>query len=62
MDVDCSIQRPRRWRMWRFIALRPEGMPGFPMPRYFSKGLAFCSGRPSLLMRVFFFSGRSDIP
>jgi hypothetical protein len=41
---------------------RPEGIPGLPMPRYFSNGLSVCGGSALVVMRGFFFSGRLTIP
>jgi hypothetical protein len=37
--VNRGSHRPRSWRIARTMALRPEGIPGLPIPRYFSKGL-----------------------
>ena len=48
--------------MCRLMDLRPEGIPGLPMPRYFSNGLSVCGGSALVVMRGFFFSGRLTIP
>jgi hypothetical protein len=62
--VGCGGHRPRSWRMARTMALRPVGMPGLPMPRYFSNGFSACRTViwPFRVMRLFFFSAAFAIP
>ncbi len=66
--ADRRGYRPRSLRIARTMALRPEGIPGLPMPPYFSKALAACRASSGTViwrlrvMRAFFFSADFAIP
>ncbi len=45
VGIDCRSHRPRRSLSHFAIPFLPEGMPGFPMPRYFVNGLSVLTGR-----------------
>src|SRR5208283_1670524 len=47
--VDGCCHLPRVSRSQRLIARRPDGIPGFPIPRYLANGLSILTGRTRTL-------------
>ena len=53
VGIDGGGHCPRNSRTQRRIDFRPDGIPGFPMPRYVSNGLLTLIGRTRTLVPSF---------